>query len=272
MTVDLEHFRRHGYARVPAVVDRAHVDALLRALREAAGVDVDDPATWELPSAWPPLWAHQAQWDVRQHPAVHAAFAAAYGREDLVVSQDSVGFKPPVAATASRAAQPLSIHWDLDPRYPEVSVQGVLYLTDTGPEHGAFCCVPGLFADLDDWLARHPDNDSFDVDLEDHPVVPVPGAAGDLIVFSSRLPHGNGVNTAATPRVVQYIAMWPAGFWGDRREEHAERYRSGTANPAWQARPGWDRPQPWAPAQLTPLGRRLAGLDAWDPVRPSARG
>jgi hypothetical protein len=272
MAVDLEHFRSHGYVCVPRAAERAHVDAILAALRDVAGVDVDDPATWDIPSAWPPLWGHQAQWDVRQHPPVHAAFAAVYGREDLVVSQDGVGFKPPAAGTASRATQPLSIHWDLDPRHPEISVQGVLHLTDAGPEHGAFRCVPGLFADLDGWLERHPDAGTSDVDLEGHPLVPVPGAAGDLILFSSRLPHGNGVNTAATPRVVQYVAMWPAGFWGDTREQHAARYRSGEAAPAWRSRPGWDRPQPWLPARLTPLGRRLAGLDAWAPARLPARG
>jgi ectoine hydroxylase-related dioxygenase (phytanoyl-CoA dioxygenase family) len=258
----LEHFRAHGYARVEHVVDAAHVRAILAALHDATGVDRADPATWAVASAWPPLWAHQAQWDCRQHPAVHRAFADVWGREDLISSQDGVGVKPPLT-TRSRAAQALSIHWDLDPRHHEASVQGVLYLTDVSAEHGAFCCVPALFADLDGWLARHPGAGTQDIDLEGHEIVPVPGRAGDLVLFSSRLPHGNGENVAATPRVVQYIAMWPAGFWGDTREDHAERYRSGTANPEWRSRPGWDHPQPGPAAALTPLGRRLAGVDAW---------
>ncbi len=212
---------------------------------------------------WPPLWGHQAQWDVRQHPRVHRAFAALYGRDDLIVSQDGAGIKPPTAVRDDRAAQALPIHWDRDPRGAQLAVQGVLYLTDAGAEHGAFCGVPGLFADLDGWLARHPDAGTEDVDLEGHELVPVPGRAGDLVLFSAKLPHGNGANTAATTRIVQYVSMWPLGAPDASAEESAALYRSGRASPAFRRRPGWDVVQPWPPATLTPLGRRLAGLDAW---------
>ena len=260
--LDRAHLREHGYVVVEQAVERAHVDALLSVLREHAGLDVGDPSTWDIGRFSPPIWGHQAQWDVRQHPRVHAAFAEAYeGRHGLLVSVDGMGFKPPEEVAATRAAAALPIHWDLDPRGDLRVFQGVLYLTDVAADQGAFCGVPGLFADLDGWIERHPGAGNEDVDLEDHEVVPVPARAGDLVIFDSRLPHGNGVNRARSPRAAQYLNYVPAT--PDAAAETARLYRTGEAPAYLRGRPGWDRPQPWPPARLSPLGRRLAGLDAW---------
>ena len=262
--LDSKHLREHGYVVVEQAVEPALVDALLGVLREHAGLDADDPATWDWGRFSPPIWGHQAQWDVRQHPGVHGAFAAAYdGHEALLVSIDGMGFKPPEQVAATRAAAALPLHWDVDPRDERHVFQGVLYLTDVAADQGAFCGVPDLFADLAGWIERHPDAGVTDVDLEGHDVVPVPGRAGDLVVFDSRLPHGNGANLAATPRVAQYLNYWPAAASGDDAAENAELYRTGMAPGHLRSRPGWDAPQPWPPAELNPLGRRLAGLDPW---------
>jgi hypothetical protein len=262
--IDLPHLREHGWTVVPGVVDPLQIAAALAALRDAGGVDLDDPATWAIEHMSPPVWGHQAQWDLRQDPRVHAAFAAAHGREDLNVTQEGFGFKPPLATTPGEPAAAMDMHFDLDPRTPRPALQGVLYLTDVAADQGAFCAVPGVFADRDGWLARHPEaGPEVDVDLEGHPIVPVPGRAGDLVIFDSRLPHGNGANRAAAPRVVQYLTMQPVGYWGEQPSDHAALYRSGRANPAQRWRPGWDGVQPGPPATLTPLGRRLVGLDPW---------
>ncbi len=264
--IDLAHLREHGYVVVEQAVEPEHVRALLDLLREEAGLDVDDPATWDYGNFSAPIWNHQLQWDVRQHPRMYEAFAAVWGKRELMVGLEGIGFKPPVDVAATRAAAALPLHWDRDPRDPAPAYAGVLYLTDVSPEQGAFCGVPGIFGDLHGWLERHPEFDMADedVDLEGHELVPVPGRAGDLVVFDSRLPHGNVENRAETPRVVQYITYWPPGFWGDAPQDTAELYRTGIANPAFRGRPGWDRPNPWPPAQLSPLGRRLAGVDPWE--------
>ena len=39
--------------------------------------------------------------------------------------------------------------------------------------------------------------------------IPVPGKAGDLVIWHSALPHSAGINTADAPRVAQYITMSP---------------------------------------------------------------
>ncbi len=194
--------------------------------------------------------------------------------EELVASQDALGFKPPVDVVPEArpdaeglvSAHGLALHWDLDPRDERHLYQGVLYLTDVGPGDGEFCGVPGIFADLAGWLRRHRDaetNGDDPIDLEGHPIVGVTANAGDLVVFDSRLPHGNLPNHGRRPRLVQYVSMFPAGFWGERREDHAELYRTGMPNPTYRWKAGWDKPAPWPPADLTPLGRKLAGIDPW---------
>ena len=262
--MDLEQLRSRGYTVVEQVVTTAHVDAALQALRDVTGVDVGDRSTWDVrdPGALP-IWGHQAQWDIRQHPPLHAAFAAAYGEDALWVHQDGIGVKPPLSVAATEAAAARAIHWDMVPTEPRRVYQGVLYLTDASIEGGAFCCVPGLFTDLDGWLERHPDAELEDIDLEAHEIVAVPGRAGDLVLFDARLPHGTLANNAAAARAVQYVMMTPPGFYGERAADHIAIWRTGRANPAFRSRPGWDLPALGPPAQLSELGRRLVGLDAW---------
>ena len=92
------------------------------------------------------------------------------------------------------------------------------------------------------------------------------GNAGDLIIWRTALPHSASINRGARPRVAQYIAMEPArnddkkarqiciDFWRDRltgRFALGGRYRKG--------REHHESPT----AELTPLGRKLAGVDLW---------
>jgi hypothetical protein len=201
---------------------------------------------------------------------VHAAFAELLGREDLWVSQDGLGVRPP-----GDPAMP--VHWDVDPRatFPNRVLGGLVYVTDTPLGRGPFRAVPGLFRDRDGWFDRHPatggePDDLWDVDVEQHAPVAVPGCAGDLVVWDARLPHGNEAVVGGAPRLVQFLTMWPPGTWGETAADHQAIWRSRRPNPAYLGKPGWDRTEPWGPAALTALGRRLIGLDPWagDPRAP----
>jgi ectoine hydroxylase-related dioxygenase (phytanoyl-CoA dioxygenase family) len=157
----------------------------------------------------------------------------------------------------------MPLHFDLDPREGRHAYQGVVHLTDVGADDGAFRCVPGVFADLAGWLARHPDFEPgawSEPDLEGHPIVAVPARAGDLVVFDSRLLHGNAAHRGSAPRVVQYVAMTPPGFWAEAPDASAELHRSGYAPEHLRRRPGWAGPATEPPARLTALGHRLLGL------------
>ena len=108
-------------------------------------------------------------------------------------------------------------------------------------------------------------------------VKPIPGKAGDLIIWQGALPHGAGQNIAKHPRVVQYISMFPA----KEEDEDTRNYRINAwrnnlvGGGAW----GVMHELPFGKktellkekehalgqnAKLTPLGRKLLGLDSWE--------
>ena len=237
--MDLQQLRRDGYTVVEGVAGPELIEPLLALAQEASGVVLDDPSTWD-PDA-PELLElrdHPAQWALREHRPLYEAFAALYGTRELAVSVDRLGVKVP-------GRRGMRIHHDVEPHDPPEALAGLVYLTDTPPERGAFRCVPGILREWDAWLARHPTAGVEVVDPEGHEVVAVPGRAGDLVVWDARLPHANGENLADAPRVVQYVTMFPHGSWGDEPQHHVDRWR--------------ENGQP----ELTPLGRRLVGLDPY---------
>ena len=79
------------------------------------------------------------------------------------------------------------------------------------------------------------------------------------VVWDSRLAHG----TDTKPRITQSVTMQPPGFWGESARDRIVLWETGRANPYYAGWPGFDAVQPWPPAELTPLGRRLLGLDEW---------
>jgi hypothetical protein len=150
----------------------------------------------------------------------------------------------------------------------------VLCLADTSAEQGGFQCVPELFRQFDAWVKdQPPDRNPFVPDLAGFEIEPIPAKAGDLIVWNRLLAHGNGHNVSDRPRLAQYISMFEAdpdisgaAGWGGDREERIRQWRERLPpDAAWA--PGdprqWER-EHCEPAALTPLGRKLLGLDLWD--------
>jgi ectoine hydroxylase-related dioxygenase (phytanoyl-CoA dioxygenase family) len=121
-----------------------------------------------------------------------------------------VSFNPPERAEW-RFPGPF-LHWDtsLTPPIP-FAVSGLIYLTDTVAEQGAFTCVPGFHRRIEDWLNGLPANaNPRGEDLEALGAEPIPGRAGDLIIWHRALPHGSRPNRCTRPRIVQYLNMHPA--------------------------------------------------------------
>jgi len=104
-------------------------------------------------------------------------------------------------------------------------------------------------------------------------VEPIPGKAGDLIIWNRMLAHGNGHNTSDKPRFAQYISMFDpkprdADYkgWGGDREARIAQWRE-RRGPSASWAPG--DPRDWEhthskSAELTPLGRKLLGIDFWE--------
>jgi Phytanoyl-CoA dioxygenase (PhyH) len=264
MRIDHEHFRTQGWVVVPQVAGPDTIGPLIEEICAFHRIDLRDPKTWNRipPASWDVVPIHQSQavWNHRQLPAVHAAFAELLGTPKLWVSMDRTGFKPP----ANRES---AIHWDDRPRErldrPELlRVQGMLYLTDTDERHGAFECVPSIFPNTLKWLAANPRKN--DPDVKGHAIVKVPGRAGDLVIWNTLLPHRGGKNTGTLPRLTQYLTMHEAGTRGDTAAERVALWKGKRVPEHWRAWPATVRdPEPGPPAELSPLGRKLLGLDAW---------
>ena len=269
---DLRFWKENGYVVAREVIPIENCRATERAIWEFAGMDPDDPETWYLD---PPvgnimkeIYQHQALWDNRQHPRMHGAFSQIWGTEKLSVSRDRASINPPERPGYEFKGPWL--HWDLRieeiPPLEKIGVQGILYLTDTAENQGAFVCIPGFHLKVHEWLRSLPEGaDPREVVREEFgdQAVAIEGGAGDLVIWHTALPHGSSPNSAEVPRIGQYITMNPVRrepseesraeserWWQERltglnKNEKAQEHREGTT------------------ATLTPLGRKLLGVDSW---------
>jgi hypothetical protein len=275
---DPEFFQELGYLVVPDVVPRENLEALLAVLWRFLEMDPNDPDTWYPPerrSTLVYLHQHQALWDNRQSPRLYQAFADLLGTGKLWVSMDRAAMKPPLDSRFPHYNDRGFVHWDLDTSRPlpeKLGVQGVLALEDTTAEMGGFCCIPGFHGKtLETWIAEQPaDRNPRSPDLarlpEGRKVTPVPMQAGDLVIWDRTLAHGNGCNTGTRPRLAQYITMYPASGDEAARQERIACWRDRHAPSYWEKDipeelRGREKANP--PAHLSPLGRKLLGLDLW---------
>jgi ectoine hydroxylase-related dioxygenase (phytanoyl-CoA dioxygenase family) len=139
--------------------------------------------------------------------------------------------------------------------------QGVVALTDTATNQGGFRCVPSLYQERDAWsraprLDQNGTKNWLAKNIEGREIVNVPARAGDLIVWDSRLPHGNSKNASSEPRIAFYVMMSP--MVEVLRQANVDSWRTGRCVPWWRNRPGYDRTD-----ALTQLGRHVLGLDVW---------
>jgi hypothetical protein len=275
---DHTFFQENGYLRVRNVVPQENCDAAITMIWDYLGMDPNRPEDWyrdPLPKGGMiEIYQHQAMWNNRQHPRMHQVYAELMGTEKLWVSMDRVNMKPPQHPDHPEYDHKGFIHWDVDTSSlsdrQRLGVQGVLYLADTDEDMGGFQCVPGFHRCLEEWIETQPSDRNPRVpDLKSLPagmqVTPIPGKAGDLVIWNRFLAHGNGRNLGSKPRFAQYISMRPARE--DNEEERMERVacwreRRPPTAPYFFGDPR--EPEFSALAELTPLGRKILGMDRWD--------
>jgi hypothetical protein len=202
-----------GYVIVPAVITPRHVRELADVVWAAVGADPDDPATWRLTDhgIMVQLFQHPALTPARTSPRLLKAFAQIWGTADLWTSLDRVSFNPPVRPGVEFPGPRL--HWDISLVPPVMlQTQGMIYLTDTTAEQGAFEAVPGFHKRIDAWLEGLGEGvDPRRVDLSGE-ARRIAAGAGDLIIWHSALPHGASPNTGDKPRLAQYVTQFPASL------------------------------------------------------------
>jgi phytanoyl-CoA dioxygenase PhyH len=209
---DLAFWEEHGYVILHDAVPADSREAAMQAILDHVGARLDEPNSWYRErhrSIMLQHFQHPAFTANRRSPRIHRAFAQLWGTADLWVSTDRVGFNPP-ERPGSHFQGP-HLHWDVSVHQPmPLAMKGILYLTDTAADQGAFTLVPGFHRRIGDWLAQLPPGaDPRRQDLYALGPTPIAGRAGDLVIWHEALPHGASPNGARMPRIVQYIRMYP---------------------------------------------------------------
>ena len=275
---DWKFWIHNGYIVIKNAVPRANAEKLANFLWEFEEKDPKDPETWYAPpraeiqmkeltnSGMVEVYNHPLLWENRQNERVYNAFADIWGTDKLWVTIDRCNLNLPV-----RPGFPFKgfIHWDYDPETKPQNVQGVLALADQTDENmGGFQCLPELYRNYDTWKLTQPaDRDHFKPDVSGLELVKVKMEAGDLLIFNSTQPHGIRPNvTKDKVRIAQYISMMPAQEDNEAlRQWRITSWRDRVA-PEGYAFPGdprsWEKTK-YKAAELSPLGRKLLGLDKW---------
>ena len=182
------------------------------------------------------------------------------------MSIDRISFKPPPHLDYGHKG---FIHWDADTsKLPwSFGVQGVLYLTDTAENQGGFQCIPSIHNQLTNFGINHPSDYQYvRPDLKQFTPQSIPGNVGDLLIWHRVLAHGSGHNTSDSPRLAQYISMWPAKPTDEEYRQQRIRLWKNREAPSSRTFPGdprgWEKERP--SARVTSLGRKLLGLDCWE--------
>jgi Phytanoyl-CoA dioxygenase (PhyH) len=209
---DLAHWDEHGYVVLHDAVPAATRDEAADALWRHLGADPDDPQTWYRRTnhgIMVQYFQHPAFDAIRRAPRIHKAFAQLWGTDDLWATTDRVGFNVPERPGFLFPGPRL--HWDVSVKTPiPFGTGGILYMTDTPPEQGAFTLVPGFHRWGEDWLKNLPRGaHPREQDLYALGPQPIGGRAGDLVIWHQALPHGASPNRGSRPRMVQYVNMFP---------------------------------------------------------------
>lgn len=268
---DRAFWDENGYVVVHDAVPQENLDAVIQAVSEFLDIHPDDPKSWydDPPRrlGFVEMYHHQALWDNRQYPRVYDVFREIWGTERLWVSFDRANMTPPELPDEPNGFNEPLIHWDFDASlHPDrFMVQGVLYLTDTEEDQGGFQCVPGFHRYFHEWVKTQPaDRNTHLPDTTGLPIKHISGKAGDLIIWHSLLPHGNSRNISRVPRWSQYILMTPAEEQNeDLRQQRLRMWRERLTPPDFPGDPRQLEKNEGKEAELTPLGRRLLGLDRW---------
>eukprot|EP01124_Arcella_intermedia_P032330 TRINITY_DN7517_c0_g1_i1.p1 TRINITY_DN7517_c0_g1~~TRINITY_DN7517_c0_g1_i1.p1 ORF type:complete len:397 (+),score=95.28 TRINITY_DN7517_c0_g1_i1:40-1230(+) len=255
-------------------------------------IEKDKPWTWETPN-WPspkkkflldtPAFTPSA-FANRTDPKLHEVFCHLLGRKDLLCSIDNWGFfratkglefLEPSGELALRDREEwrysLQLHWDVNPWFLDIVLkkgvpepfQGLVALVDCPEEVGGFLAVPGSHLYMYDWISERLAPNLAKTSIRPPPDDPmqryaqkVPLRKGEMVIWYARTLHSNFANYSDKMRIVQYIRCLPA----TKECIELDRY-----NPIRVRRHNSeDKFTDWSLPFLTPLGRKMTGLEDWN--------
>jgi hypothetical protein len=211
---DLDFWDQNGYVIVREAVSKENCDRAIEALCNFIGIDRYNADTWynDHPSKqgiMVQFFQHPSFDQNRKSAKIRKAYEELWKRTDIWVNTDRVGFNPP--ETDAHKFRGPRLHWDVSIKLPvPFGTQGILYLSDTAENQGAFTLVPGFQNQIEEWInSLPPGADPRKEDMYALGPKPIAANAGDFIIWHQALPHGSSPNTSAVPRFVQYINYAP---------------------------------------------------------------
>lgn len=214
---DLAFWEANGYVVLKQAISQEDCKATQQAIWDFLGMNPANAASWynvheQQKGMMLNFTDHESLNRNRLSLRIRKAYEQLYQSEAIYKTIDKVSFNPPVTESYRFMGSPL--HWDISLKIPApLALQGLLYLTDCGPEDGAFHCVPGFHNKIESWLEEiEPNENPRQKALETLQPVPITANAGDFIIWNTTLPHCASPNHGAAPRMVQYIAYLPNDY------------------------------------------------------------
>lgn len=214
---DLQFWEENGYVIVKNAISDPDCEATQQAIWEFLSMHPEQEASWykshdEQRGLMLTFSDHPTLNKNRQSPRIKKAYEQLYKTDRIYKTIDKVSFNPPETAHYTFLGSPL--HWDVSLKLPiPFGLQGLLYLTDCGPEDGAFHCVPGFHNRIENWIyAQQPGSNLRETALKTLQPVPITGKTGDFIIWHQALPHCASPNHGKAPRMVQYLTYFPEDY------------------------------------------------------------
>lgn len=267
---DRKKFKSEGYMIIKNVVPSLLIQPACIEIAESIQANLSDKTTWYYGDSQNdgivPVHHLQSIWDIRQDKQVYAAFSEFWnGETELYVDINRVCFRPPCCDQHPLISRG-EIHWDIDPRLgSEGWIQGIVLLTDIQKDTGGFQCIPEIYKTIKEWLkenAQQRDFDHFNPGLNSYPALQLEGKAGDIILWSTLLPHGPAINLSNQPRIAAFITLAPNKKFS-QQSEYRSLIKQKRAPKGWRNLPGQKDPETGKKIILTTLGKRITGLLPW---------
>jgi len=214
---DLEFWNKNGYIIVKEAISKKDCEDTQQAIWDYLKMDSDNKQTWytrheNQKGLMLNFSDHETLNKNRFSPRIRKAYEQLYNTNKIYKTIDKVSFNPPETTGFNFLGSPL--HWDTSLSQPiTFGLQGLLYLTDCGPDDGAFHCVPGFHNEITQWLnSLEPGEDPREKVIKTLQPKPVTGNAGDFIIWNNTLPHCATPNKGKVPRMVQYVTYLPEDY------------------------------------------------------------
>ncbi|MCP2029693.1 hypothetical protein L1276_004887 [Flavobacterium sp. HSC-32F16] len=214
---DLDFWNKNGYVVVKNAISKTDCEATQQAIWDYLDMKPDLKETWykrhsDQKGLMLNFSDHETLNKNRFSPRIKKAYEQLYNSTEIYKTIDKVSFNPPENEEFIFLGS--GLHWDTSLKQPIVfGLQGLLYLTDCGPNDGAFHCVPGFHTKINDWLNNlEPDENPRNKVLDTLKAEPILGNAGDFIIWNNTLPHCATPNRGETPRMVQYLTYLPNNY------------------------------------------------------------